>query len=60
MLYQGAARQEDNEADMLKARKRLERARDILEAQPQDDETVHRLRRQISQLLSDVARAMPF
>lgn len=60
MLYQGAARKEGKQADLHKAQERLERARRILETQPPGDETVHRLQRQVSTLLSDVVRAMPF
>jgi hypothetical protein len=60
MLYQGAARKEGMEDDLRKARDKLDRALEIVEPQPQGDDTARRLRRQIAQLLSDVARASPF
>lgn len=60
VIYQGAIGREGKDGDLGKARDRLDRALEIVEGQPGDDEIVKRLRRQIGQLLSDVARASPF
>ena len=59
-LYQGAAGKEGKEGDLSAARERLDRAVDILELLPPDDESVRSLRIQLAQLLSDVVRASPF
>ena len=49
-----------DEAATLLQKGKLEKALEIVEPQPQGDDTARRLRRQIAQLLSDVARASPF
>jgi len=59
-MYQGAAGQEGKEGDLRKARDRLDRALEVLGPQPQDDDAVRKLRRQIAQLLYDVTKASPF
>lgn len=59
VLYKGAALKEGKEDDLTKARELLDQAREILEGQP-EDETVRKLRRQVGQLMSDIARASTF
>jgi tetratricopeptide (TPR) repeat protein len=58
-LYQTAATREGRERELAEARKRLNRAMELLEPLPPDD-TVKKLRRELSQLLSDIVRVSPF
>ena len=58
-LYQTAATKEGREQELAEARKRLNRAMELLEPLPPDD-TVKKLRRDLSQLLSDIVRVSPF
>jgi hypothetical protein len=58
-LYQAAAGKEGREDDLREARKRIDRAFEILESLPATD-TVKDIRRKLSTLLSDVVRVSPF
>ncbi|HVR72896.1 MAG TPA: hypothetical protein VMT52_01125 [Planctomycetota bacterium] len=59
-LYQSAVGKDGGESDLRAARQRLESALGVIAGLPPADGDVKQLRREIAQLLSDVARASPF
>lgn len=59
-LYQSAVAKDGGERDLRSARERLESALGVIASLPPADGDVKQLRREIAQLLSDVARASPF
>ncbi len=58
-LYQASAGKDGREKDLETAKERVRKALDLVDTLG-DSEGVHKLRRQLAQLLTDVARSSPF